>query len=46
MAIIGIGVCIGENLLLGIGIGLVGIFLYWWNPSENPTQLCKLKFTG
>ena len=34
MAIIGIGICIGENLLLGIGIGLVGIFLYWWNPSE------------
>ena len=33
MAIIGIGICIGENLLLGIGIGLVGIFLYRWNPT-------------
>ena len=29
MAIIGIGTCIGENLLLGIGIGSVGVFLYW-----------------
>ena len=28
MAIIGIGICISENLQLGIGIGLVGIFLY------------------
>ena len=35
MAIIGIGICIGENLLLGIGIGSVGIFLYRWNPSNN-----------
>ena len=31
MAIIGIG----ENLLLGIGIGSVGIFLYRWNPITN-----------
>ena len=29
MAIIGTGICIGENLLLSIG--LVGIFLYWLN---------------
>ena len=35
MAIIGIGICIGENLLLGIGIGSVGIFLYRWNPTYN-----------
>ena len=34
MAIIGIGICIGENLLLGIGIGSVGIFLYRWNPNN------------
>ena len=33
IAIIGIGICIGENLLLGIGIGSVVIFLYRWNPS-------------
>ena len=32
IAIIGIGICIGENLLLGIGIGSVVIFLYRWNP--------------
>ena len=31
MAIISIGICISENLLLSIGIGLVGIFLHWWN---------------
>ena len=31
MAIIGIG--IGENLLLVIGIRSVGTFLYRWNPS-------------
>ena len=35
MAIIGIGICIGENLLLGIGIGSVDIFLYQWNPSKH-----------
>ena len=35
IAIIGIGICIGENLLLGIGIGSVVIFLYRWNPSTN-----------
>ena len=33
MEIIGIGICIGENLLLGISIGSVGIFLYRWNPT-------------
>ena len=27
MAVIGIGICIGENLLLGIGIGLISIGL-------------------
>ena len=32
MAIIGIG--ISETLLLGIGIGSVGIFLYQWNPTN------------
>ena len=26
-------ICIGEHLLLGIGIGLEDIFLYRWNPS-------------
>ena len=35
MAIIGIG----ENLLLGIGIGSVGIFLYRWNPTFYPRIL-------
>ena len=33
MSIIGIGICIRENVLLGIGIRLVGIFLYRWNPT-------------
>ena len=33
MAIIGIGICISKNLLLGIDIGSVGIFLYRWNPT-------------
>ena len=33
MAIIDIGICNGENSLLGIGIESVGIFLYWWNPN-------------
>ena len=35
MAIIGIGICIGENLLLGISIKSVHIFLYQWNPNTN-----------
>ena len=35
IAIIDIGICIGENLLLGIGIGSVVIFLYRWNPSGD-----------
>ena len=37
IAIIGIGICIGENLLLGIGIGSVVIFLYRWNPTHMVT---------
>ena len=37
IAIIGIGICIGENLLLGIGIGSVVIFLYRWNPNKYLT---------
>ena len=40
IAIIGIGICIGENLLLGIGIGSVVIFLYRWNPTVYVTVLC------
>ena len=39
IAIIGIGICIGENLLLGIGIGSVVIFLYRWNPSRKKTMM-------
>ena len=31
MAIIGISICIGESLLIDIGIGSVGIFLHQWN---------------
>ena len=41
IAIIGIGICIGENLLLGIGIGSVVIFLYRWNPN---LVLCDIKY--
>ena len=40
IAIIGIGICIGENLLLGIGIGSVVIFLYRWNPSLDMYIIC------
>ena len=31
-----IGICIGANLLLGIGIGSVAIFPYQWNTSILP----------
>ena len=37
MAIISIGICIGENLLLGIGNGSVGTLLYLWNPTTKET---------
>ena len=33
--IIGIGTCIGENLLLGIGIRSIVIFQYRWNNTEK-----------
>ena len=33
--IIGIGNCIGENLLLGIGIVLIAIFQYRWNNMDK-----------
>ena len=38
MTIIGIGIC--ENLLLGIGIGSVGVFLYQWNPNARLYKEC------
>ena len=41
MAIIGIGICIGEILLLGIGIGSVGILMYRWNPIFHLILLYK-----
>ena len=40
------GICIGQNLLLGIGIGLVGIFLHRWNPTLSIVARALISLHG